>query len=120
MYTEQAIQKLEQEKKSVTDNKEKAMVGEVVKALCEFCRQNEEFSQAVVQGGTLADCMKAVAKGVTDALSDLEAYKRAVQFYFDGATVQFVMKIALTPEETEKEREPNRERGLLINLDEFL
>ena len=73
-----------------------------------------------MQGGTLADCMKAVAKGVTNALSDLEAYKRAVQFYFDGATVQFVMKIALTPEETEEEREPNRERGLLITLDEFL
>jgi hypothetical protein len=37
--------------------------------------------------------MKAVARGVGTGLSDLEAYKRAVQFYFAGATVSFKMLI---------------------------
>lgn len=45
-------------------------------ALLEFCRQNEEFAQAVVQGGAFPDCMAAVAKGVGSSISDLEAYRR--------------------------------------------
>ena len=46
-------------------------------ALLEFCRQNEEFAQAVAQGGSFQECMKAVAQGVGNCISDLEAYRRA-------------------------------------------
>lgn len=83
-------------------------------ALLEFCRQNEEFAQAVVQGGTFQDCMAAVAKGVGGSISDLEAYRRAVCFYFDGAKVKLQMAIELEPVQTE----PNR-GGLLLNLSDF-
>lgn len=54
----------------------------VAEALKEFCRQEDEFAQAVVQGGPFADCMKAVSKGAGSVLSDWEAYRRAVRFYF--------------------------------------
>ena len=63
-------------------------------ALSEFCRQNAEFAQAVCQSDKhFGDCVKAVARGVTTTLSDLEAYTRAVQFYFAGATISFKMLI---------------------------
>ena len=66
----------------------------VCAALSEFCRQNAEFAQAVCQSDKhFGDCVKAVARGVTTTLSDLEAYTRAVQFYFAGATISFKMLI---------------------------
>lgn len=60
-----------------------------------FCRQDAEFAQAVVQGGSFADCMKKVAAGVGNSISDLDAYKKAVQFYFPGAEVRMQLTIDL-------------------------
>lgn len=63
-------------------------------ALSEFCRQNVEFAQAICQSDKhFFDCMKAVAKGISNAISDLDAYTRAVQFYFSTATISFKMLI---------------------------
>ncbi len=33
-------------------------------ALEEFCRQDAEFAQAVAQGGSFAECMKAVERAM--------------------------------------------------------
>ena len=53
-----------------------------------------EFAQAVCQSDRhFGDCLKAVVKGVTNSLSDIEAYTRAVQFYFPGATLSVKMLI---------------------------
>ena len=54
-----------------------------------------KLAQAVAQGGTFADCMKAVAKSCGSAISDLEAFRRAVRFYFPGADVKFHMTVNL-------------------------
>ena len=113
-WYEQAQCRLKEECKEVKGTKESAMKGAVRDALLDFCRQNEEFAQAVVQGGSFKDCMTAVAKGVGSSISDLEAYRRAVSFYFDGAKVNFSMTIQLEPAETE----PNR-GGLLLDLSQF-
>lgn len=94
-WATQAVDKLNSEKKAVTGQKEKAMASPVAAQLQSFCKQDEEFAQAVVQGGTFADCMKKVAAGVGNAISDLEAYKKAVQFYFPGAEVKMQLTIAL-------------------------
>lgn len=94
-WATQAINKLEGEKKAVGGQKEKAMAGEVLNQLKTFCQQDEEFAQAVVQGGTFADCMKKVASGVGSSISDLDAYKKAVQFYFPGAEVKMHLTIDL-------------------------
>lgn len=91
----QATQKLDAEKKAVSGQKEKVMAPAVLAAIKDFCKQDPEFAQAVAQGGTFADCMKKVAAGVGNSISDLDAYKKAVQFYFPGAKVQMALTIDL-------------------------
>ena len=95
-FFEQAKKKLEAVK-SVKGQKENAMLQPVREALIRFCEQDEEFAQAVAQGGSLEDCMSAVAKGAGNHISDLDAYRKAVQFYFEGAEVVFQMKIDVCP-----------------------
>lgn len=112
-WYEQAEARLKEEYGKVTGQKEGAMKSAVRDALLEFCRQNEEFAQAVAQGGSFPDCMKAVAQGVGNCISDLEAYRRAASFYFDGAKVNFSMAIQLEPAETEPDR------GILLDLSDF-
>ena len=113
-WYEQAERRLKEEYKDVTGYKESAMKSAVRDALLEFCCQNEEFAQAVAQGGSSQDCMKAVAQGVGNSISDLEAYRRAASFYFDGAKVQFSMTIQLEPAETGPDR-----KGILLDLSDF-
>lgn len=103
-YKKQAIEKLENEVKGkMSGNKENAMKNAVLAALKEFCEQDEEFAQAIVQGGSFAECMKKVANGVGSSISDLEAYKKAVQFYFRGADVRFKMEIDVCPNRVKAE-----------------
>ena len=113
-WFDQARERLEREYKEVKGQKESAMKAAVRDTLLEFCRQDEEFAQAVAQGGSFPDCMVAVAKGVGGSISDLEAYRRAVNFYFDGAKINFSMSIQLEPAEPEKER-----NGILLDLSDF-
>lgn len=68
-WNTQAVEKLNTEKKSVAGQKENVMSGAVLSALKDFCRQDAEFAQAVVQGGCFADCMKKVAAGVGNSIS---------------------------------------------------
>lgn len=92
-----AIAKLKKELSQLTskDRKVEAMKQAVHDALAEFCRQDGEFAQAVMQGHSFGECMQAVAKGVGGSISDLEAYRRAVQFYFPGADIRMQMTINL-------------------------
>lgn len=111
-----AVKKLEDEKKDVKGQKEMAMKGAVIAAVKDFCVQDEEFAQAVVQGGTFAECMKKVAAGTGNAISDLDAYKKAVQFYFPGAEVRMQLTIDLIGKAAE-ETEPVAEQPKVISLD---
>lgn len=113
-WYEQAEARLKDEYGKVKGQKEGVMKSAVRDALLEFCRQNEEFAQAVAQGGSFPECMAAVANGVGSSLSDLEAYRRAAAFYFDGAKVHFAMTIQLEPAEPEPER-----TGILLDLSDF-
>lgn len=91
-----ALDKLGDEQvKAVKGQKEHAMAGAVAGALRSFCRQSSEFSRAVANGGSFADCMAAVAKGVGHSISDVDAYKKAVGFYLPGADIQVQMHIDL-------------------------
>lgn len=95
-WKEQALEKLKAERASASyDKYAKIMQAQVHGALVDFCRQDEEFAQAVVQGGTFEECMKAVAKNCGSGISDLEAFRRAVRFYFPGADVKFHMTVNL-------------------------
>ena len=120
-YRDQALEKLRKEAAAVTGSKEKVMEPAVRAALENFVGQDEEFAQAIVQGGTFSDCMKKVAAGVGTSISDLDAYRRAVQFYFPGAEVRMQMTIDLVGEAAqEKEQEPEKQAGILLDFTQFL
>lgn len=123
-YLTQALERLDKEFKDgkALNRYAGVMAGPVKKQLEDFCRQDGEFAQAVVQGGTFKDCMAAVTKEVGQSLSDLEAYSRAVRFYFPGAKVHFRMELDLVgdaaAEDSKAEAEPRAERKVL-NLADF-
>ena len=89
-------EKLNKEQKEIKGQKEKVMAEPVKKALIDFSKQDREFAQAIMEhSGTFAECMVAVAKDVGNHISDIEAYRRAVQFYFSGADINFTMTVNL-------------------------
>lgn len=118
-----AIEKLQKEEKTFKGgNKENAVYHHVAKALIGFCGQDEEFAQAICQNDkTLSDCCKEIMKDVGRSISDIEVYRRAVKFYFRGATVEMQMKIDLCGE-VRRSSEPvrRRENPIVLNLMDFL
>ena len=119
-FLQAALKRLNKEANTPSGQKEKAMASAVQKALEDFCRQEPEFAQAVVQGGSFKDCMAAVAKGVGDSISDNEAFARAARYYFPGCRVRVVMEIDLigdAAEETDKpETKPEPEKKGAVKL----
>lgn len=84
----------QQDKEAKYDRYGQIMHKAVRDALCEFCRQNAEFARAICQTDKHLDgCLKHVAQGCGNGISDLDAFTRAVQFYFSGATISFKMLI---------------------------
>ena len=121
-WYERASNKLEAEKKAGKfDRYADIMKDAVCEALDGFCRQDLEFAQAVVQGGTFEDCMKAVAKNCGKGISDLEVFRRAVRFYFPGADVKFHMTVNLCADvEAEAAAQATGTAPKIIDLDDFL
>lgn len=120
-WLERALNRLKEEKDEGKKlNKYAGVMAEPVKKQLEdFCRQDEEFAQAVVQGGSFKDCMAAVTKSlVGNGLSDLEAYQRAVRFYFPGARVKMQMSVDLVGDAAQEEQVPKK--GMVLDLADFL
>lgn len=92
-----ASDKLEKEiKEAHLDRKSKVIAEPTKKALLDFCRQEDEFAQAIVETDKkFGGCCAEIVKGAGSAISDLEVYRQAVQFYFPGADIRFEMKIDL-------------------------
>lgn len=110
-FVSRAIAKIEGGIAAVKGQKENVVGRPVADALISFCRQQEEFAQAVVQSEkTFADCVAHVVAGCGNALSDIEAYRKAVGFWFPGAVVDMVLTIRMSEfEEPEKEKVPEAE-----------
>ena len=127
-WYKQAADKLNAEITKVTGQKEAVMKDDVKNALLEFSKQDAEFAQAVAQGGSFPDCMKAVAKGLggKDGCSDLTAYRKAVAFYFPGADIRMTMRIDLcagvkgTPAANTEDAPRPAKGGITLNLSDFL
>lgn len=127
-YRDQALKKIQAEYKSGKyDRYGQVMKADVLRQIEDFIEQDDEFAQAVVQGGTFEDCMKAVAKSCGQALSDVEAYRRAAAFYFPGATVKMQLTIDLIgdaakdPEPyTPKHAAEEKPSGLVLDFRSFL
>lgn len=91
-----AVKKLTDEDKLADKNNRyiSAVHTAVLNALCEFCRQNTEFAQAICQSDKhFTVCLTEIVKGISGSISDLDLYTRAVKFYFSTATVHFQMLI---------------------------
>jgi len=122
-WYEQAKEKLEKGQKSGKyDRYAMVMRQRVSEKLLVFCKQEEEFAQAVVQGGSFEDCMKTVAaeaaKYGDSGIPDEDAYKLAVSFYFPGAAISVVMRIDLCW--SVRGEEPAEDNLLRLNFDDFL
>ena len=125
-FYEQAREKLAKDK--ITGSKAGAMAPAVKEALLNFAEQDEEFAQAIVQGGSFSACMAEVARGVGQSISDLEAYGKAAAFYFPGSKVRFEMHIDLIGDaDAERAAEGvgpykggEKDGGLVIDLSAFL
>lgn len=113
VWQDKAIKKTTAERKEVKGQRESIMADHVLDMIHEFCIQSEDFAQAVAEGGTFAVCMTTVAKGVGNSISDIDAYKKAVQFYFPGAEIRVQMQII-----TEKKQENTK--PIMLSLEDLL
>lgn len=122
-WATQAVKKLTGERKGVSGQKALAMADAVFSAIKDFCVQDKEFAQAVVQGGTFGECMRKVAAGVGNSISDLDAYKKAVQFYFPGAQVKMQLTIDLIGSAAQDSADAVEtsapKQGMILSLDDF-
>lgn len=118
---ELAIKKLDEGLKTLKGSRHiEVMKQPVHDALVSFCEQDKEFAQAVMQGGDFKECMEAVAKNCGSALSDLDAYRRAVQFYFPGADINFQMSIKLCEDDEPIPSSVESDTPLVLELFDLL
>jgi len=122
LYQFDALRKLDSELKSFKGGqKEGAVKAALYNALADFCRQDDEFAQAVVQcDKTLSDCAAAAMKGVGSSISDLEVYHKAVQFYFPGAEVRMTMTVDLVGAAGADAEGESKSAGVVLDLSDFL
>ncbi len=117
------------------DKYAKVIAEPVSKALQDFCKQEEEFARAVLDGGSIGDCINAIVKKISgkQAVSDLDVYQAAVEYYFPGAVIQCRMTVHMSeydlesdnpeqkpsiPEHTEEK--PEQKKSLDLSLDSLL
>ncbi|MBE6722713.1 MAG: hypothetical protein E7572_09615 [Ruminococcaceae bacterium] len=125
--TKQAQGKLKQEsKQNKIGQYASAVIQPVYKALSGFCKE-EWFAQEVLDmDKTLGDCCETIMQGVKSSISDLEVYKRAVEFYVPGSTVQFEMKVCHHWHEEEEHQDAeipqvvDKPDGQIIHLEDLL
>lgn len=80
-----AVKKLtDEDKQTNNSNRYIAVVHTpVLNALCEFCRQNAEFAQAICQSDKhFTACLAEIVKGIKNSISDLiKAFEQAYTNY---------------------------------------
>lgn len=121
---EAAIEKLQGGMKDVTGQKEKAVAKPVVEALADFCRQSDEFSEAVTETGKcLRECLDEIMRGVGSSISDIEVYRRAVAFWMPGYTVQMQMLLIRegeNPGRSEESAPAAKPKRIVMTLEDLL
>lgn len=125
--TDLAISKIKKELSEIKGDKyADAVKKPTAEALMEFCRQDVEFAQAVVQcDKTLGDCLKTIMAGCGSSISDITVYRKAVQFYFSGAEVRMQMTIDLCgavadAQDGDTAEAPRKNAGIVLDLTDFL
>ncbi|WP_440554592.1 hypothetical protein [Vescimonas sp.] len=116
-YLDRAVDKL-RAAKAPADRHGAAVFKPVVAALEDFCRQDAEFAQAVVQGGSVENCVMHVVKGAGSSLSDLEAYKRAAAFFFPGCVVEMKLTIYMSKHDV-PDTDSAANKAVVLDLADF-
>lgn len=117
-YRGEAVSKLNEERKAAKKLSKKAAVvlRPVTEALQKFSEQDDEFAQAIAQTDkTVRECCEYVVKGAGNSLSDIEAFRRAAEFYFPGANIAFEMRIELCASDDSISKKPT-----IIDITELL
>lgn len=125
---EKALKKITEEKANFTgDNRAKVVLESVVSALETFAKQNEEFSQAIVQSDkTLSEVISTALVGANRSISDIQLYSNVVKQYFETAEIKFSMTILTSEYENEDEiniepvQHSSSKEELTLSLDELL
>ena len=111
------LQKLNTEAAAITANNTaeqraaQVMKNAVKEQIIAFCTQSSDFASAVMSSDkNFADCMKAVSKTPGNGISDIEAYKRAAQYYFPESDIEFSMKIKTS----------NKSNVISVNFEDLL
>ena len=110
---EKAIKRIRDEsKQGKYDRYGNAVKSAVLEVLEDFIGQDEEFAQAIVEkDGSFEGCVAAVVKGCGSSISDIEVYRRAVGYYFPGATVRFKMEIDLIGAAAEEPKKKGKKKA---------
>lgn len=94
------------------------LVPHVANALVSFCEQDADFAAAVVEkGADLVGCMRSMklpGHGL-GYLSDFDVYRMAVQYFLDGADVEWSMRVQVP-----KSQSIGKARVLELSLEDFL
>ena len=99
-----AVQKLQDkaQKEGAKSQHARAVYDSVRDTLIGFCEQNAEFADAILQQDkTLGECCNTIMQKCGSAISDIEVYARAVNFYFPGAKVEMKMTVYMSEFERE-------------------
>ena len=113
-----AVRKLNEANVKQLRNKRDFIVPFLRTALSSFSEQSEEFAAAVMaEDKSLEGCVNAlkVPQGDRVSLSDFDVYRMAVQYFFEGADVEWSMKISMPKSQS------TMKTGILdIRLEDFL
>ena len=113
-----AVRKLNEASVKQLRNKRDFIVPFLRTALSSFSEQSEDFAAAVmVEDKSLEGCVNAlkIPQGDRVSLSDFDVYRMAVQYFFEGADVEWSMKVSLPKSQS------SAKTGVLdIKLEDFL
>ena len=116
-----AEKKIREGVKDVKSQHGRAVAPSVADMLCSFCRQNDGFAAAVIdRGATFAECVDEIMKGVGSSISDVELYRRAVQFWLEGADVEAQLRVVLPDGKSPDVREKRKSTVQILSLEELL
>lgn len=113
-----AVRKLNEASVKQLRNKRDFIVPFLRTTLSSFSEQSEEFATAVIaENKSLEGCVNAlkVPEGDRVSLSDFDVYRMAVQYFLDGADVEWSMRVQVP-----KSQSIGKARVLELSLEDFL
>ncbi len=114
---EQAVAKLEnKDRGKPLGSYAKAVYSSVVKTLVDFCYQSPDLAQVILDSDkSVVDCCEAIMKNVGNCISDLEVYRRAVQFFCPKSQIDMQMRVILSDQKPSQDA-PKVKPAVILNL----